>query len=86
MEVMVYMDCTLINIMHFSLYMWYMVVMVYIDCSLINFMQLLVHPKQPPVHADQFDVPHEPLGLLYVPLMTVLTGNKFTTNQQEQQQ
>jgi hypothetical protein len=45
-----------------------------------------VHPEQPPVHADQFDVHHEPLGLLNVPLMTVMTENKLETNQQEQEQ
>jgi hypothetical protein len=32
-----------------------------------------VHPGQPPVNADQFDVPHDPLGLLHVPPMTVIT-------------
>jgi hypothetical protein len=45
-----------------------------------------VHPAQPPVHADQFDVPHEPLGLLHVPLMTVMTENKLKTNQQQEQE
>jgi hypothetical protein len=44
-----------------------------------------VHPEQPHVHADHFDVPHEPLGLLHVPLMTVMTENKIETNQQQQQ-
>jgi hypothetical protein len=34
-----------------------------------------VHPERPPVHADQFDVPHEPLGLLHVTvLVQVLHG------------
>jgi hypothetical protein len=45
-----------------------------------------VHPEQPPVHADQFDVPHEPLGLHHVHLMTVMTENKLKTKQQEEQQ
>jgi hypothetical protein len=45
-----------------------------------------VNPELPPVYADQFDAPHEPLGLLYVPLMTVMTENKLKTNQQEQEQ
>jgi hypothetical protein len=45
-----------------------------------------VHPEQPPVHADQFDAPHEPLGLLHVPLMTVMKENKLKTNEQEQRQ
>jgi hypothetical protein len=45
-----------------------------------------VHPKQPPVHADQFDVPYDPLELLNVPLMTVMTENKLKTNQQQEQQ
>jgi hypothetical protein len=40
-----------------------------------------VHPEIP-----QFDVPHEPLGLLCVPLMTVMTENKLKTKQQEQEQ
>ena len=31
-----------------------------------------MHPEQPPVNVDQFDVPHDPLGLLHVPLMTVI--------------
>jgi hypothetical protein len=60
--------------------MWYMGVMVYMDCTLINFMHFLVHPEQPPVHADQFDVPHEPLGLLHVSLMTVMTVNSILMN------
>jgi hypothetical protein len=28
-----------------------------------------VHPEQPPVHADQFDVPHDPLELLHVTVL-----------------
>jgi hypothetical protein len=52
-----------------SLYMWYMGVMVYMDCTLINLMHFLVHPEQPPVHADQFDVPQDPLELLHVPVL-----------------
>jgi hypothetical protein len=28
-----------------------------------------VHLEQPPVHADQFDVPHDLLELLYVPVL-----------------
>jgi hypothetical protein len=28
-----------------------------------------VHPELPSVHADQFDVPHEPLELLHVPVL-----------------
>jgi hypothetical protein len=27
-----------------------------------------VHPEQPFIHADEFDVPHDPLELLYVPV------------------
>jgi hypothetical protein len=30
---------------------------------------LKVHPEIPPVHADQFDVLHEPLELLYVSVL-----------------
>jgi hypothetical protein len=41
-------------------------VMVYMDCTLNSFEHFLVHPKQPAVHADQFDVPHDPLELLHV--------------------
>jgi hypothetical protein len=44
-----------------------------------------VHPEQPPVHADQFFVPHEPLGLLHAPLMTVMTENKLKTNEQQEE-
>jgi hypothetical protein len=40
-----------------------------------------VHPEQPPVHADQFDVPYDPLELINVPLMT---ENKLETNQQQE--
>jgi hypothetical protein len=32
-----------------------------------------VHLEQPPVNADRFDVPHDPLALLHVPPMTVIT-------------
>jgi hypothetical protein len=42
-----------------------------------------VHPEQPLVHADQFDLPHEPFGLLHVSLITVMTENKLKTNQQQ---
>jgi hypothetical protein len=28
-----------------------------------------VHPEQPHVHADQFDVPYNPLELLHVPVL-----------------
>jgi hypothetical protein len=45
-----------------------------------------VHAEQPPVHADQFEVPNEPLGLLNVPLMTVMTENELKTNEHEEQQ
>jgi hypothetical protein len=45
-----------------------------------------VHQEQPPVHADQFNVPHDPLELLHVPLMTVMTENKLETNGQQEQQ
>jgi hypothetical protein len=31
-----------------------------------------VHPEQPPVHADQFHVPHDPLELLYVPVLVLV--------------
>jgi hypothetical protein len=44
-----------------------------------------VHPEQPPVHADQFDVPHEPLGLLNAPLMTEMIENKLKTNEEQQE-
>jgi hypothetical protein len=61
---------TLLNFsMCLSLYMWYMGVMVYMDCTLISFMYFLVHQGQPPVHADQFDVPHDPIKLLHVPVL-----------------
>jgi hypothetical protein len=33
------------------------------DCTLNNFMHLLVHLEQPPIQADQFDVPHVPLEI-----------------------
>jgi hypothetical protein len=39
------------------------------DCTLDNFMHIKVHPERPTVHADQFDVPHEPLGLLHVTVL-----------------
>jgi hypothetical protein len=42
-----------------------------------------MHPEQPSVHADLFDVPHEPFGLLYVSLMTVMAENKLETNPQQ---
>jgi hypothetical protein len=42
-----------------------------------------VHPEQPLVHADKFDLPYEPFGLLHVSLMTVMTENKLKTNQQQ---
>jgi hypothetical protein len=45
-----------------------------------------VHPEQPPVNADQFNVPHEPLGLLQVPLMTVMTEKNLKTNEQQEQE
>jgi hypothetical protein len=32
-------------------------------------MHFLVHPEQPPVHADLFDVPHDPLYLFHVPVL-----------------
>jgi hypothetical protein len=50
-------------------YMVYMGVMVYMDCTLINFMHFLVHPGQPPVHADQFDVPNVLLECLHVTVL-----------------
>jgi hypothetical protein len=49
--------------------MWYEGVMLYLDCNLISFMHFLVHPQQLPVHADQFNVPHDPLELLRVPVL-----------------
>jgi hypothetical protein len=52
--------------------MGYMGVMVYLDCTLINFMHFLVHPEKPPFHADQFHVPHDPLELLYVPVLVLV--------------
>jgi hypothetical protein len=64
--------------------MWYMGVMVHMDCTLNNFVHLKLHPEQPPVHADQFEVPHDPLELLNVSIMTEITENKLETNQQEQ--
>jgi hypothetical protein len=61
---------TLLNFsMCLSLYMEYMGVMVYMDCTMIIFMHFSVHPEQPLVHADQFDVPHNPLELLHVPVL-----------------
>jgi hypothetical protein len=47
-------------------------------------MSFLMHPEQPPGDADQFDVPHEPFGLIHVSLMTVMTENKLETNQEQQ--
>jgi hypothetical protein len=44
-----------------------------------------LHPEQSSIHADQFDVPYDPLELLNVPLMTEMTENKLETNQQEQE-
>jgi hypothetical protein len=41
---------------------------VYMECTLNYFMHFSVHPEQPPVHADQFDVPNDPLELLYLPV------------------
>jgi hypothetical protein len=61
----------------------YIGVMGYMDCTLNNLMHLKVHPEQPPVHADQFDEPHESLGLLHVSLRTVMTENKLETNGQQ---
>jgi hypothetical protein len=49
--------------------MGYMGVMVYMDLAINNFMHFKVHPEQPPIHADQFDVPHDPLELLHVPVL-----------------
>jgi hypothetical protein len=40
-----------------------------------NFVQFYVHPEQPPVYADQFDVTHDPLELLHVTvLLHVVNG------------
>jgi hypothetical protein len=69
-----------------SFYLWYMGVMVHMDCTLNNFVHFLLNPEQPPVNADQFDVPYDPLELLNVPIMTEITENKLETNQQEQQE
>jgi hypothetical protein len=61
---------TLLNLsMCLSLYTGYMEVMVYVDCTLIIVMHFLVHTEQPPVHADQFDVPYDPLELIHVPVL-----------------
>jgi hypothetical protein len=32
-------------------------------------MHFYVHPEQPLYHADQFDVPYDPLELLHVPVL-----------------
>jgi hypothetical protein len=40
--------------------------MVYMEFTLNNFMHFKVHPEQSLVHADQFDVPYDPLELLHV--------------------
>jgi hypothetical protein len=45
-----------------------------------------VHLELAHVHADSFNVPYEPLGLLHAPLMTVMTENKLKTNQQQEEQ
>jgi hypothetical protein len=45
-----------------------------------------VHPEQSLLHADQIDVPHEPLGLLHAPLMSVMKENKLKTNEQLEEQ
>jgi hypothetical protein len=50
-------------------YMGHMGVMVYMDCTLNNFMHIKVHPEQPPVHADQFDVVYDSLKVIHVPLL-----------------
>jgi hypothetical protein len=39
------------------------------DCTLNSFELFSLHPEQPPVHADQFDVPHDPLELLHVTVL-----------------
>jgi hypothetical protein len=31
-----------------------------------------VHPEQPPVHANQFDVLYDPLELLHVPVLIIV--------------
>jgi hypothetical protein len=61
--------CRTVLLYHSVTYMKYMGVMVYMDCTLINYIQFLVHPEQPPVHADKFDVPHDPLELLHAPVL-----------------
>jgi hypothetical protein len=43
--------------------------MVYMDCTLNNFMHFYVHPEQPLVHADKFDVSHDPLKVFPVPVL-----------------
>jgi protein tyrosine phosphatase (PTP) superfamily phosphohydrolase (DUF442 family) len=50
------------------------------ECNLINYMHLKGHPEQPPVHADQFNVSHDPLELLHVPVLVhVVHGGHFST-------
>jgi hypothetical protein len=39
------------------------------DCALNNLMHIYVHPEQPPMHADQFNVHYDPLELLHVPVL-----------------
>jgi hypothetical protein len=56
------------NLLNFSMclffYMGYMArSMVFMDCTLNNFMHFSVHPEQPPVHAGQFYLPHDPLEI-----------------------
>jgi hypothetical protein len=52
-----------------NFYMCLSLYMVYMECTLNNFMHLRVHPEQPTIHADQFDVPHDSLELLHVPIL-----------------
>jgi hypothetical protein len=60
----------LINLMCLMTFLNFsMCLYLYMDCTLNNFMHFSVHPEQPPVHADQFDVPHDILQLLHVPVL-----------------
>jgi hypothetical protein len=46
-----------------------------------------VHPVKSPAHADQFDVPHDPLELFHISLITVMTvmpEKTLKTNRQDE--
>jgi hypothetical protein len=52
-----------------------MVVMVYMDCNMKNLMHFEVHPEQPRVYANTFNVLQDPLELVHASAVTVMTEN-----------